>query len=207
MAMLPRERVLAALEHRQPDRVPIDIGGSSVSTLIGQACERLKAQLGVTEPTRYMKQRSRTAILAEAVAQRLHADTRALNPGSPDNWQDIVLSPTSIQDEWGVTWSKPEGGHYNPTGNPLREATLQDLDRFAWPDPLNPGRTRGLREQARALHEETPYAVVLGLPVGFVHQSQYLRGYENFLVDLLLNPAFVEGLMDRTLDFWLKLAE
>jgi len=205
--MLPRERVLAALEHRQPDRVPIDIGGSSVSTLIGQAYERLKAQLGAAEPTRYMKQRSRTAIVAEAVAQRLHTDTRALNPGGPDNWQDIILSPTSIRDEWGVIWSKPEGGHYNPTGNPLREATLQDLDRFAWPDPLNPGRTRGLREQARGLHEQTPYAVVLGLPVGFVHQSQYLRGYENFLVDLLLNPAFVVELMDRTLDFWLKLAE
>ena len=33
--MTSRERVLAAIEHRQPDRVPIDVGGSSFSTIIG----------------------------------------------------------------------------------------------------------------------------------------------------------------------------
>jgi uroporphyrinogen decarboxylase len=202
--MTSRQRVLAALNHQQPDRVPIDIGGSSVSTLIGQAYERLKTYLGIAEETQYMKRKSRSVILAKAIAERLHSDTRPLNPGNPDGWQDIIFPNGSFQDEWSVTWSKPEGGHYNPTGNPLRDATLADLDRFRWPDPLNPGRTRGLREQARKLHEETDYAVILSLPVGFVHQSQYLRGYENYLVDLILNPEFVQALMDRALDFWLK---
>ncbi len=202
--MTSRQRVLAALNHQQPDRVPIDIGGSSVSTLIGQAYERLKTHLGIAEETQYMKRKSRSVILAEAIAERLHADTRPLNLGNPDGWQDMFFPDGSFQDEWGVTWSKLEGGHYNPTGNPLRDATLADLDRFHWPDPLNPGRTRGLREQARKLHEETDFAVILSLPVGFVHQSQYLRGYENYLVDLILNPEFVQALMDRTLDLWLK---
>ncbi len=187
ITMTSRQRVLAALDHQQPDRVPIDIGGSSATTIIGEAYERLKASLGITEETRYMKRKSRSVILSETIARRLHADTRPLNPGSPDGWQDIFFPEGSFQDEWGVIWSKPDGGHYNPTGNPLREATLADLDRFPWPDPFNPGRVRGLREQARRLHEETDYAIVLSLPVGFVHQSQYLRGYENFLVDLLLN--------------------
>ncbi len=205
ITMTSRQRVLAALNHQQPDRVPIDIGGSSASTIIGEAYERLKAHLGVTEETRYMKKKSRSVILAEAIAERLHSDTRPLNIGHPDGWQDVFLPDGSFQDEWGVVWSKPEGGHYNPTGNPLREALLRDLDRYPWPEPLNPGRTRGLREQARRLHEATEYAIVLSLPVGFVHQSQYLRGFENFLVDLLLNPEFVQALMDRALDFWLKL--
>lgn len=205
--MTSRQRVLAALNHQQPDRVPIDIGGSSVSTLIGQAYERLKTYLGIAEETQYMKRKSRSVILAKAIAERLHSDTRPLNPGNPDGWQDIIFPNGSFQDEWSVTWSRPEGGHYNPTGNPLRDATLADLDRFRWPDPLNPGRTRGLREQARKLHEETDYAVILSLPVGFVHQSQYLRGYENYLMDLILNPEFVQALMDRTLGFWLKHTE
>lgn len=203
--MTSRQRVLAALNHQQPDRVPIDIGGSSASTLIGEAYERLKTHLGIAEETQYMKRKSRSVVLAEAIAERLHSDTRPLNPGNPDGRQDLCFPDGSFQDEWGVTWSKPEGGHYNPTGNPLRDATLADLSRLHWPDPLNPGRTRGLREQARRLHEGTDYAVILSLPVGFVHQSQYLRGYENFLIDLLLNPEFIEALMDRTLDYWLKL--
>jgi uroporphyrinogen decarboxylase len=205
-SMTPRQRVLAALDHQQPDRVPIDVGGSSATTLIGEAYERLKAHLGIAEETRYMKRKSRSVILSEAIARRLYADTRPLIPGSPDGVQDIFFPGGSFQDEWGVIWSRPEGGHYNPTGNPLREATLADLDYFPWPDPLNPGRVRGLREQARRLHEETDYAIVLSLPVGFVHQSQYLRGFENYLMDLIINVEFVEALMDRALDFWCKLA-
>jgi uroporphyrinogen decarboxylase len=61
--MTSRQRVLAAFNHQPPNRVPIDIGGSSVSTLIGHAYERLKTHLGITEETQYMKRKSRSVIL------------------------------------------------------------------------------------------------------------------------------------------------
>lgn len=205
--MTPRERVLAAIERRQPDRVPIDVGGSSFSTIIGQAYERLKARLGVEGETLYMKQRSRSVFLDERIARRLHADTRPLLVGSPDGWQDVYSADGSFQDEFGVVWRRAGDGHYAPTGNPLREATLADLDTFAWPDPQNPGRSRSLREAARQLREGTDYAVVLSLPVGFVHLSQYLRGYEQWLMDIVLNPQFLDALMDRVLDWWLTLTD
>jgi len=87
--MKPRERLLAALDRRQPDQVPIDIGGTSVSTLIGLAYERLKAELAFGSEAYNMKRKSRSAILDEAIALRLHTDTRPLNPGNPDGWSDI----------------------------------------------------------------------------------------------------------------------
>ena len=121
------------------------------------------------------------------------------------SWQDIYFADGSFQDELGVVWRKAGDGHYAPTGNPLRETTLADLDAFPWPDPLNPGRTRGLRERARQLHEGTDYAIVLSPPVGFVHLSQYLRGYEQWLMDIVLNPEFLDALMDRALAWWLEL--
>jgi uroporphyrinogen decarboxylase len=202
-----RERVLAALEHREPDRVPIDVGGTSFSTLIGRAYERLKAELGVTSDTCFMKRKSRSVYLDERIARRLQADTRPLLVGSPDGWQDVYFSDGSFRDEFGVVWRRAGGGHYAPVGSPLREATLGDLAAFPWPDPVDPGRTRGLRQMARRLHEETDYAVVLSLPVGFVHLSQYLRGYEEWLMDIILNPAFLDALMDRALEWWLALTE
>jgi uroporphyrinogen decarboxylase len=204
--MTPRERVLAAIEHRQPDRVPIDVGGSSFSTIIGQAYERLKAHLGVEGETQYMKRKSRSAILDERIAQRLHTDTRPLLVGGPDGWQDVYFDDGSFQDEFGIVWRRAGSGHYAPTGNPLREATLADMDAFAWPDARNPGRTRGLSDAARKLHEGTDYAIILSLPVGFVHLSQYLRGYEQWLMDIVLNPEFLDTLMDRALAWWLDLA-
>ncbi len=202
--MTPRERVLAALNHQTPDRVPIDIGGSSVSTIIGRAYERLKACLGVEGETQYYKKKSRSARLDERIAQRLHADTRGLIVGSPDGWQDIFFDENSFQDEFGVVWRRAEGGHFAPVGNPLVHASPQDLRTFSFPDPLNPGRTRGLREQARLLHEETDYAVVLTLPVGCVHLSQYLRGYEQFLVDTAIDAGFAEALLERTAEWWME---
>ncbi|MGD8399246.1 MAG: uroporphyrinogen decarboxylase family protein [Anaerolineae bacterium] len=205
-AMTPRQRVLAAVEHRAPDRVPIDVGGTSFSTVIGRAYERLKAHLGIEAETHYMKRKSRSAILDEAVARRLHADARPLLIGSPDGWQDVYFDDGAFRDEFGVVWRKAGDGHYAPTGNPLRDATWAGLDAFPWPDPLNPGRTRGLGALARHLHEGTDYAVILTLPVGFVHLSQYLRGYEQWLMDIVLEPAFLDALMDRTLDWWLALA-
>mgnify|MGYP005848287415 CR=1 FL=1 len=203
--MTPRERVLAAIERRQPDRVPIDVGGSSFTTIIGQAYERLKSYLGIESETHYMKRKSRSVLLDERVAQRLHTDTRPLVVGNPDGWQDVYYPDGSFQDEFRVIWRSAPGGHYNPVGSPLGAADLADLDAFPWPDPLDPGRTRGLRALARRLHQETNYAIVLSLPVGFVHLSQYLRGYEQWLMDIILNPVFLETLMDRALDWWLQL--
>jgi len=205
--MTPRERITAALEHREPDRVPIDIGGCSTTTIIGSAYERLKAELGITGETRYMKRKSRSVFLDDQVAVRLHTDTRALMVGGPEGWEEIYFEDGSFQDEFQVIWRKAEGGHYNPLGNPLRDATIADLATFPWPDPLNLGRIRGLREQARHLHENSDYAVVLTLPSGFVHLSTYLRGFENFLIDLAADQTFLEALLDRTLDFFLGLTD
>ena len=205
--MTSRERVLAAIQHRQPDRVPIDIGGSGFSTIIGSAYERLKERLGVESETSYMKRKSRSVILDERVARRLHTDTRPLLVENPDDWQDIYFQDGSFRDEFGVVWSRAGDGHYAPTGSPLRDATLSDLDAFPWPDPRNPGRTRNLHLKAQQLYEGTDYAIILTLPVGFVHLSQYLRGYEQWLMDIVLNPEFFDALLDRVLRWWLELTD
>ena len=45
--MTSRERVVAALRHREPDRVPLDIGGTESSGMTGIAYNRLRAHLGL----------------------------------------------------------------------------------------------------------------------------------------------------------------
>jgi uroporphyrinogen decarboxylase len=101
-------------------------------------------------------------------------------------------------DEWGVTWTKPAGGHFINSDGPfcrLDSPTLKDLEAFAWPDPDDPGRYRGLRERAKLLHETTDQSVVLNLCVGLVHLAQFVRGFAQWLEDLLANPVFAEGLI------------
>jgi uroporphyrinogen decarboxylase len=210
--MTHRERILAAANREEPDRIPRDLGSTLATTLTVKAHERLRAYLGLpTEPPpATFAARSSTVIPDEAILRRFDVDARPLLLGSPDGRPDRWVSPDAFVDEWGVTWTRPEGGHFIGTDGPfyrLEEPTLQDLDRVSWPDPDDPGRYRGLRERARALRENTDYAVVLTLGVGPVHQCQFVRGYGEWLEDLLLNPAFAEGLLDRVVEPWVRIAD
>jgi uroporphyrinogen decarboxylase len=199
----PRQRVLDALAHRQPDRVPVDVGGSNVTTMVDTAYERLKERLGIEDETRYFNRRARQAALDEGTLERLGTCCRPLFLGRPDVTGRERPDGT-IVDEWGVGW-RAAGGHYNPVESPLSGATESDLDRFAWPDPNDPGRFRGLRESAVALRADGRYASVLSLNVAVVHLSQYLRGYDEYLMDLLADPSFAQRLMGRVMEVYLRI--
>ena len=49
--MTPRERILAALNHEEPDRVPLDIGGGSSTSILVEGYEKLKQHLEVAGET------------------------------------------------------------------------------------------------------------------------------------------------------------
>ncbi|MGB5932487.1 MAG: hypothetical protein WBH57_05415, partial [Anaerolineae bacterium] len=183
--MTPRERVLRALNHREPDRVPIDIGGSFATGINVAAYEALKEHLGVQTETVVASRRSQIAELEEEVRERLGIDTYPLLPRAPEG-AEVIYPDGSYRDEWGVVRRKPEGGHYYVVEAPLAgEISLADLEAFPWPDPDHPSYVQGLAEEAREVRGGTDYALILSLPVGFIHQSQFMRGYEAWLMDLV----------------------
>jgi len=206
--MSHRERVLRALNHQEPDRVPLDLGGSRSSSLVVEAYEKLNRHLGSQEPPCVFSKWLNVAHPSEAMLTRFDIDTRSLSQGSPDNWQDIIFPDGSYQDEWGVVRSRPaEGLYYDLTRAPLAgDAEVSDLEKFRWPDPHDPGRCRGLAEAAARLHQGTNYAVVLSMPGGIVHQSQFMRGFEDWFADLIANPAFFQALMEKLADLWIEMA-
>jgi uroporphyrinogen decarboxylase len=199
----PRQRLLDALQHRTPTAVPIDIGGSTVTTLVDTAYESIKQHLGVSSETRYMFKRSREVVLDEVVFERFGSCARPIFLGQPD--QPSTVNPDgAIIDDWGVTW-RSAGGHFNPVVSPLRDATTGDLGRYRWPDPTDPGRTRGLREAAARIRSGGQYAVVLSLSAGIVHLSQFLRGYDQYLIDLLDDPPFADRLMGHVMEIYAEI--
>jgi uroporphyrinogen decarboxylase len=209
--MTHRERVLTALRHAEPDRVPLDLGSTGATTITVKAHERLRAHLGLpleTPPVSWSV-RSSTVVPDEAILLRFDVDARPVRLGTPLGRPDRKLSDDTFLDEWGVTWTRHGGSHFINSDGPfccLADPTLQDLEAYDWPDPLDSGRFQGLRERARKLHEETDYAVVLNLSNGPVHQCQYLRGYGEWLEDLLLRPVFAEALVDRVVDILIQIA-
>lgn len=207
--MTHRERVLAALDHQPTDRVPIDFGGTYTTTIYYAAYERLKAYLGLQHETVIYSKTRRLAIPHESVLRRFDVDTRFLGLGAYEGDQREIDEDNYL-DEWGTTWRKADDGHYLYVDGPFfgqRKPSLADLDAGNWPDPDNPGYYRGLTERARRLRQETDCAIILNMPIGVIHQGQFLRGFGDWLKDLYKNRAFCERMLDLVAERWIAVAE
>ena len=209
--MTPRQRLLRALDHEIPDRVPIDLGGNQTG-IHKNAYRSLIRRLGVADEIRIMDAVQQLARPCEQVLERFHVDTRYVAAGAADSWKGGIVSASregrrweDLTDEFGIRWSMPEDApnYMDITMHPLAHATLADLKDYPWPKGDDPSRFAGLRERAIALRRDTPYAVVSGIS-GVVYEiCWYLRGLEQWFCDLMTNLPFCEALLDQTLKFWL----
>ncbi|HOZ45048.1 MAG TPA: uroporphyrinogen decarboxylase family protein [Candidatus Hydrogenedentes bacterium] len=96
--MTSRERVLAALNHVEPDRVPIDLSGHRSSGISAIAYPKLRAQLGLEpRPTRVYDPIQQLAIMDEDVLERFGVDTIELGRAF------------AVEDEHWADWTLPDG--------------------------------------------------------------------------------------------------
>lgn len=209
--MTSRERMLAALNHTEPDRVPIDLGGNQTG-IHKFAYEALLQHLGIRDEITIMDAVQQLARPCEDLLQRFHVDTRYIAAGAASDWNGGIVQEErdgrlwhDLVDEFGVRWSMPDDQPYymDITHSPLAEASIDDLRDYPFPKGDDPGRFAGLRDRALQLKNETPYAVISGIS-GVVYETcWYMRGLENWYMDLMTNPPFCEALLDQTLNFWL----
>ena len=201
-----KERLLMALNHEQPDRNPMDLGGRQ-TTLSILAYENLKNYLSLSHlPTKVMAHSWQTCFIDEAVLEMFDIDTRHVRPASKVN--DVIgetlatgESDNIFVDEWGVK-RKIAGDYANLIDHPLRTANLDDLEDFPWPDSADNYDFQSLREPTRKLYEQGEYALVgsLGSPGNIFEQAWYLRGLSEFMKDLIKNKDFAHAVMRRILD-------
>jgi len=207
--MTSRERVIAALNHQEPDRVPLDIGGGLSTTLVSEGYENLKKYFGVESGTKMLSKIYRMARLDEEVMVKLGTDVRPLMPGPPANWTPKPSEPGSFIDIWGVKFKavyySETAFYYEVDEPPLREADVNDLESYPWPDPFDPGYTSGLKDKVKVLYNGTDYAIMADSGFKVLWEEAYqLRGFEQLLTDLITNPGFVTALLERILEINIK---
>lgn len=206
--MNSRERVLQTLNHREPDRVPFDLGGTGLSTIHVTAYQNLRRYLGLPEvepnvafvPEQLVR-------VDEDLAQRLKADVRPVLPGLASTFAYQFHDEGSYQsyhDEWGISWRKPlDGGfYYDMYHHPLaRAASLDELLAHPFPDPLDDGRFAPLRAQAEAARAAGKAVALAGPCAGIAEIYSWLRGYEESYVDLARHKDWVGAMLDRLVEF------
>ncbi|MAG36392.1 MAG: hypothetical protein CL878_09130 [Dehalococcoidia bacterium] len=209
-----RRRLLAALDHLEPDRVPLDFGSTRVTGCTLAAYRRLRSYLGLPakEPV-CIDPIQQLAQVEDDVLERLDVDTRGVFIGAPDGFRSTTERHDGAEeyvDEWGVRRRKPPGGYYfDLVKSPFagEDPQLSWLDQHPWPDPADPGRYRGLQDEVAALRAAGEYAIVFSPASGPLHITQYLRGFEGWYTDFVLNPAFLEGLFEHVFGFACAVAE
>jgi uroporphyrinogen decarboxylase len=197
-SMSSRQRVLKALNHEEPDRVPFNL------SLTVDVYHRLRSHLGLPpdpdKPTGIWTEVSSSPDLLEAMKVdfyhvKLKPPSRSHSMGSRE---DLVF------DEWGIGRKKiaREGGsyYYEIVKHPLAEATLQDVERYPWPDPFDSARTEGLRDEVLNIRQETDRAIIAKFANSIWEQSWWLYGMQSWLENLILAPEVPCAIMDKVCD-------
>ncbi len=204
MPMTSRQRVLAALNHEQPDRVPIVIGSSNTTTLKMKPYQALKKYLGIQAEDRYIYDWPElgSALPDEATLQCLHSDVRGVLDRFPqETYQRNQTRPahSPFIDDWGSGQKEIEPGVWYPGIHPMSEAeTLDAIENYPWPDMDDPFRVAHVREQAHQLAEENEYAIIATPWLLFPLERAFaMQGMDKFLLNLAINPDFATALLQK----------
>ncbi len=198
--MTPRERFEAVTNHREADRVPIDMG-SHVASIHEITYKKLRDYLGDDElqnQDKILDRMVQNVVPDEKLLRRYGVDTRWLAP----NWVGVQdISEDIYRDMWGIDWQYMLDA-YSVHDSPLKNATLADIETYDWPDPYNPAMFTGLRERAKYLYQNTDYVLVAdSIKGGLLTKALQTRGYQEMFMDLANNLEFAEALLDKLL--WL----
>ncbi len=228
--MKSRERVLAALNHEEPDRIPIDLGAMPSTGIMALAYVRLKRYLGLKRGVvRVYDVGQQLAEPERAILELFHVDVidlrRTLEPCGPNGgkwkkWQLPDGTPCEIPEwfnpepdgsggwivrnaEGKVVMRMPRGGYYfDSVYHPLeRMRRPADAEEYDWDaHKVKDEYIATLRRKAEYLYKNTDYAIMF-FGAGSVHEwGQSLRGWSNWLIDLRLRRHIAEALLERMID-------
>jgi uroporphyrinogen decarboxylase len=202
--MTSRERVLTALAHEEPDRVPIVIGASNATGIKMAPYRELKRIAGIEAPDAWLYDWPElgTAALDEATLVRLHADVRGIHDREPAAVLERNRTRPAHSDyvnSWGSGAVEIAPDEWFPMVEPLAEATAIDaLETFPWPDMDDPTRVAHLRAEARRLADAGEFAVMVTPWLLFPLERAFaMQGMDRFLMNAALAPEFAAALLRR----------
>lgn len=203
---------MLVLNHQEPDRIPIDLGGSICSSIHKDAYIALKKHLGMDlEEIQMVDYVQQLPYLDEALLERFDVDFRMVQlPAATAPDLNIFEEGDyyAFIDRWGSKLHRPKDGglYFDWVDFPIKEATMEALDNYTWPRPDPPEYNARLREQAEYLYENTDYALVGSAIIGggIFEQPARTMGLENFFMALVAEPKFADRMMDQITEIYIE---
>lgn len=206
MAMTPRQNFLAAMTRTGPEWVPLDMGKhiGSIHKLHYSALRRHLPQLDLAAEPQILDRMAQTVVPEEPLLRHFNVDFRWLVP----NWVQVTerRDVEGYHDMWGVPYRGAAGDHFavdTLARPPLADCeTPGDVENATcWPDPEDPAQFAGLGARARALYENTGYVIGAdAIKAGPLMSALQMRGYQQFFMDLVLNPDLADAILGKVTD-------
>jgi uroporphyrinogen decarboxylase len=190
--MTHKERLLTAINHEEPDRVPL------YASYTPEAEMKVLRHLGVdsTETETYKSAGGPLPLLMDhdfLISWMGPCTGYYSNPAQ------------EYFDEWGIRWrwiDHPSSGSFTEMAvHPL--ANITDPSQFTMPDFSTEGRYAGVRKLIADYGKE--YGVMGGLACTLLELSWYLRGLEIVLEDLVARKDFAHAYLDKLMG-WIRTA-
>jgi uroporphyrinogen decarboxylase len=219
--MTSYERVKAAVEHREADKVPFDLGGSVLTGINKKAYVNLRAYLGLPElEVSIVDEMQQLARPDADFLRKIEVDVFCVDPDGPSK-PGLAKKSTRdgeylrLNDEWGIEWRMPvdNGLYYDMTGHPLASVdSIAALDAYPWPDPADPARFATLKARADKAVFQDKQAYILGRQyAGIWETALWMSGFEKFYTDMMIEKDYAHALMDKITElkmvYWEKALE
>jgi len=204
--MKSRDRVNAALNHKEPDMVPIDFGGVHTS-LHDYAHRNLKKYYNLDGPEAEIQEPLQQIVFPdERILKKFQVDVAGVYPKISSSWE-FKVDPIKDEwsDEWGNWYVRPKRGYfYDIKEHVMSNFTIEDLKKYKMPDPSDKARTQGLRDEILDIRKKTDKAIIIFNAAWGLWECLWLmRGFEQAYIDIASNRKFVELFFDKML-WWQK---
>lgn len=203
--MTPRERVLATINHREPDRVPIVIGANNTTGIRMETYKEIKKIIGVEAPDEFLHRWPElgTAKIDEKTLQRFESDVRGvwdLEP-APVRERNRNREPGSPYiNSWGSGQVKTGSGDWFPGIHPLSDAnSVEDLEDYeGWPDMSDSTRVTHVKDRVKNISKQGDYAIMATPWLLFPLERAFaMQGMDIFLQNTVTNPGFAKALLEK----------
>ncbi len=215
--MTSRERIQLAVDHKEADRVPYDLAGTTVTGICVGAFKNAMRERGLsTEFQKEVDPISQIVTPVEETLEVLKSDTRRIGARRVIDYEDIRTkqgTEWSLVDHWDCLWKLDETKdlYYNQFTHPLEsyDSITEGLQKWHVPDwsKYVPQMEKDIAEQAPFLDG---YAGIADRNcAGLTEMSLRIRGYTKWYMDLFLDPEGVDALLEQItqhkLDYWKSL--
>jgi len=202
MTLTHRERVLTALEHKEPDRCPMQISFTPEFAL------RLRKDIGQENVSPHNPHGGGNTYELERF---LDEDMLLTSVGWANSYYQVDCPPgQGYTDEWGIEWKAAQyetkfgkGKYTEIVGHPLAQDSA--IDTYQPPDPQRP---QLYTEAERVIKEFKSEYWIVGVTVTTIWETAWaLRGLEQMLMDLVLNRDLAERILDIPYKYHLAAAK